>query len=211
MQRERYNLIELARDLGGDVGDFIHYGADGKLTIHVIAEEWPGKKAGDSDVESDVIVDGAVDLLPSDLLKALVADCTQVRRVRTKDGDIVVLDSIQEVMRGDHFITVAERDRLQEALKPKPQPTVAASEDASPPYLDSSHDYHSDALEAAVSAWMALYADGGFKKRSLGHKDQIKRWIKKHRPDIPSDYAREGIATVVNPNKDGGNPRTKKY
>ena len=76
--------------------------------------------------------------------------------------------------------------------------------------LDSSHDYYSDALEAAVSAWMALYVDGGFKEKSIGHKLQIKRWLKKHRPHIPTDYAREGIATVANPDKLGGNPRTKK-
>ncbi len=150
-------------------------------------------------------------LLPSDLLKALVADCTQVRRVRTKDGDILVLDPIQEVMRGLHFVTAAERDRLQEALKPTPQPTAAASKGALPPYLDSSHKYYSDTLEAAVSAWLALYADGGFKKRSHGHKLQIKSWLKKHRPDkVDSDYARDVIAIAVNPNKEGGNPLTKK-
>ena len=211
MQKQRYDLLELARDLGTTVEEVIRYGADGELTLHVIADEWPGKNAANSDAESDVVVDGAVDLLPSDLLKALSADHTKVRKVRTRDGDIVALDSIQEVMRGVHFVTAAERDRVQKALKPTPLPTVAASEDASPPYLDSSHDYYSDTLEAAVSVWMALYADGGFKEKSLAHKAQIKSWLKKHRPDkVKSDNAREGIATVVNPNKGGGNPRTKK-
>lgn len=210
MKKKRYTLAELERDLGKTVQDLIGYGADDELTVHVIADEWPGKKVGKSDATSDVIADEAVDLLPSDLLKALGADHTKVRKVRTADGDIVALDSTQDVMHGLHYVTAAERDRFEEALKPSPQPTVAASKDALPPYLDRSHDYYSDALEAAVSVWVALYADGGFKKKSLAHKDQIKSWLKKHRPVIPSDNARKGIATVVNPNKKGGNPLTKK-
>ena len=209
MQKQRYNLNELATDLGTSVPELISYGADGELKPYVVADEWPGKKVGNSGAESDVIVDGEVDLLPSDLLKAMGADHTKIRKVRTRDGDIVALDPIQEVMHGNHFVTLAERDRLQEALKSTSQLTVAESKDALPPYLNPLHDYHSKALEAAISAWLALYADGGFKKRS-GGKAQIKSWLKKHRPGIPSDYARAGIATVVNPNKDGGNPLTKK-
>ena len=211
MKKKRYTLAELERDLGPTVQELIGYGADDELTVHVIADEWPGKKAGNSDAESNAIADGAVDLLPSDLLKALGADHTKVRKVRTADGDIVALDSIQKVMHGVHYVTAAERDRFEEALKPTPQPTAAASEDALPPYLDSSHKYYSFTLEAAVSAWLAQYADGGFKEKSLGHKLQIEGWLKKHRSDkVKSDNARECIATVVNPNKDGGNQRTKK-
>ncbi len=210
MKKKRYTLAELERDLGIPVGDLIHFGADGELTLHVIADKWPGKKAGNSDTESDDAADGQVELLPTDLLKALNSQYTEVRQVKRADGDVLVLDSTRKVMRGDHFVTAAERDRVQEALKPTPQPTVASSKDASLPYLDSSHEYYSDTLEAAVSAWMALYADGGFKEKSLAHKAQIKSWLKKHRPDIPSAYARKGTATVVNPDKKGGNPLTKK-
>ena len=211
MKKKRYTLAELERDLGTTVQDLIGYGADDELTVHVIADEWPGKKAGKSDAESDVIADEAVDLLPSDLLKALGADHTKVRKVRTGDGDIVALDSIQEVMHGLHYVTAAERDRFEEALKPTPQPTLAASKDASPPYLDRSHGYYSEFLGIAVSAWMALYADGGFKERSHGHKPQIKVWLKKNFPkEVKSENARECIATVVSPDKKGGNPLTKK-
>jgi len=211
MQKQRYTLIELERDLGKPIEDLINYGADGELTLCVIADKWPGKKLGNSDTESDDTADGQVELLPTDLLKALNSQYTEVRQVKTADGDVVVLDSTRKVMRGDHFVTAAERDRLQEALKPTPQPTAAASEDALPPYLDSSHKYYSATLEAAVSAWLAQYADGGFKEKSLGHKLQIEGWLKKHRSDkVKSDNARECIATVVNPNKGGGNQRTKK-
>ena len=210
MQKQRYNLIELASDLGTSVEELIGYGADGELTVYVIADEWPRKKAGNSDAKSAGIVDGQVELLPIDLLKALSSEYTEVRQVKTADGDVIELDSPQKVMRGVHFVTAAERDRMLEALKSAPQSTVAAFGDALPPYLDPEHQWYSETLEAAVSAWMALYANGGFKKKSRGHKAQIESWLKEHRPHLRSDYARKGIAKVVNPNEKGGNPLTKK-
>ena len=207
MQKQRYNLIELAADLDTSVEELIGYGADGELTLYVIADKWPGKKAGKSGSKSDFIADGQVELLPTDLLKALNSDYTEVRQVKATDGDLVALDSPQKVERGVHFVTATERDRALEVLKP----TVAAFGDALPPYLDPEHQWYSETLEAAVSAWMAQYADGGFKERSLGHKPQIKIWLKKNRSkEIKSDNARKCIATVVSPNKKGGNPLTKK-
>ena len=210
MEKQRYNLIELAADLGTSVEELVGYGADGKLIIYVIADKWPRKKAGNSDAKSAVIVDGQVELLPIDLLKSLGSEYTEVRQVKTPKGDVVELDSTQKVMRGVHFVTAAERDRMLEALKSAPQSTVAAFGDALPPYLDPEHQWYSEDLDAAVKAWMALYADGGFKKKSLGHKAQIESWLMKHRPHLRSNYARENIVTVVNPNKDGGNPKTRK-
>jgi len=160
MQKQRYDLIELARDLGTTAEELIRYGADGELTLYVIAHEWPGKKAGSSDAESDVVVDGQVELLPTDLLKALNSDYTEVRQVKTANGDVVVLDSTQEVMRGVHFVTAAERLRVQQALNPAPQPMVATSADASPPYLDPSHQYHS--IPHGYNRWgiSRIYKDG---------------------------------------------------
>ena len=211
MDKPLYKLTELAHYVGKSVEDLVCYGADDKLTIQVIADNWPVKPTGEGSQRTEKTVDGQVALLAADLLKALGADFTTVRQVRTGEGEIVTLEPAQKVLHGIHYVTAAERDRLREALKPTPQPTVAASKDALPPYLDPSHKYYSDTLEAAVSAWMALYTDRGFKKRSHGHKLQIKSWLKKHRPDkVKSDYARKNIATVVNPNKVGGNPLIKK-
>ena len=210
MEKQLYDLIELARDLGTTTEDLIRYGADGELILYVIADEWPGKKTDKSGAKSAVIVDGQVELLPIDLLKALNSEYTEVRQVKTPKGDVIKLDSPQKVMRGVHFVTAAERDRMLEALKSAPQSTVAAFGDALPPYLDPEHQWYSETLEAAVSAWMALYANGGFKKKSRGHKAQIESWLKEHRPHLRSDYARKGIAKVVNPNEKGGNPLTKK-
>jgi len=175
----------------------------------VIADEWPGKKADSSDAESDVIVDGPGELLPTDLLKALNSDYTEVRQVKTANGDVVVLDSTQRVMRGIHFVTAAERLRVQQALNPAPQPTVAASGDTLPPYLDPSHQYYSETLDAAVRAWSALYVEGRFKLKDRGHREQLEIWLKKHFDHL-SNNARKGIAAVVNPNKKGGNPTTRK-
>ena len=211
MDKPLYILAELAHYVGKSVEDLVCYGADDNLAIHVIADNWPVKATGKGSQHSEKSVDGQVALLSADLLKALGADFTTVRQVRTAEEEIVTLELAQKVLHGVHYVTASERDRFREALKSTAQSTAGESEDASPPYLDSSHDYYSDALEAAISAWMALYADGGFKEKTIGHKLQIKRWLKKHRPaKVKSDNAREGIATVVNPNKGGGNPRTKK-
>ena len=211
MEKQLYDLIELARELGRTTEDLIRYGADGELTLCVIADKWPGKKTDKSGAKSDATVDGKVELLRTDLLKALNSDYTEIRQVKTPKGDVIELDSPQNVARGVHFVMAVERDRLKEALKPEPKTAVAASADALTPYLDPEHHWYSETLEAAVSAWLALYSNGGFKKKSLGHKAQIESWLKEHRPRIKTDYARKGIARVANPDKKGGNPLTKKY
>ena len=209
MQKQRYNLIELASDLGTSVEELIGYGADGELTVYVIADEWPRKKAGNSDAKSAGIVDGQVELLPIDLLKALSSEYTEVRQVKTADGDVIELDSPQKVARGVHFVTAAERDRVLDALKSKPQTAAATSEDVLTPYLDPLHPYYTETLNAAVKAWLALYVEGGFKPKGLGHIEQLEAWLSKHYPDL-SNNARKNIATVANYNKDGGNPTTRK-
>ena len=205
MEKQLYDLIELARELGRTTEDLIRYGADGELILYVIADEWPGKKTDKSGAKSVATVDGKVELLPTDLLKALNSDYTEVRQVKTMDGDLVVLDSTQKVMRSVHFVAAAERNRARDALKP----TVAASSDALPPYLDPLHQCYSITLDAAVKAWLALYVEGGFKPKGLGHIEQLEAWLSKHYPDL-SNNARKNIATVANYNKDGGNPTTRK-
>ncbi len=209
MEKPLYDLPELAHDLNASVEQMIRYGAADKLTLCVIADKWPGKKAGNSDAKSAVIADGLVELLPTDLLKALNSETTEVRQVKTPKGDVIVLDSTQKVERGVHFVTAAERDRVLKALKPTPQTAVAASTDASLPYLDPLHQCYSETLDAAVKAWLALYVEGGFIAKGPGHIEQLEVWLCKHYPDL-SNYARKNIATVANYNKKGGNPITKK-
>ncbi len=196
MQKQRYSLIELARDLKKSIEELIDYGSAGELTLHVIADKWPGKKAGDE--KTNVIVNGPVELLPADLLQALNAEHTEVRQVKMS-GDVVVLDSPQMVMRGRHFVTAAERDRAREALNPD----MAIFGEDLPPYLDSKSEYFSNTLNAAVRAWMAVYFEEEFRKDKGAHIKQIKAWLEKNFPNL-SDHAQKQIASVVNFNKEGG-------
>ena len=205
MKKRRYSLIELGNALGFSVEELIAYGADDEFTIHVIADNWPGKIADDE--KSPIVVDGLVELLPTDLLKALNSTTTEVRQVKTAEGEVVALDSPRTVERGIHFVTVTEGDRLYEALNQ--EPSSAENDGEVPPYLDPSHEAYSYTLEAAISVWKALYVDGGFKK-GLSDKAQITAWLKENRPEVSSDNARDAIARVVNPNKVGGNPTTRK-
>jgi hypothetical protein len=76
------------------------------------------------------------------------------------------------------------------------------------PYLDPSYkegEFYSEELAAAVRAWLALY-DGGKFKPNRGHKEQIKKELM---GKGLSNAAIERIATLVNPNKDGGAPSAK--
>jgi hypothetical protein len=72
------------------------------------------------------------------------------------------------------------------------------------PHLSRS-PYLSDELRIAVEAYTALYVSGKVAQKS-GHKELIRRWLKKHHSEL-SQEALERIATVVNPNKRGGAPK----
>ena len=78
MQKQRYDLNELAAELGRTVEDLIRFGSEGELTIHVVADQWSGKKTGDANAVSAVPVNGAVSLLPDDLLRSLNAARTSI-------------------------------------------------------------------------------------------------------------------------------------
>ena len=199
MKKETFDLIELAAELSTSVEELIRFGASGDLTIHVIADAWSGRKEGDGGAESSVIVNGLVELLPSDLFQSQNASCTEVRQVKTAEGDVVVLDSSQQVERGLHFVTAAERDRAREALNPD----MAIFGEDLPPYLDSKSEYFSNTLNAAVRAWMAVYFEEEFRKDKGAHIKQIKAWLEKNFPNL-SEHAQKQIASVVNFKKEGG-------
>ena len=118
MEKQHYDLIELARDLGTTVEDLIRYGADDELTVYVIADEWPGKKAGNSGAKSAVIADGLVELLPTDLLKALNSEYTEVRQVKTADG-------APHAYRGVRWLSATlHRKKLARLVRPRPADRV---------------------------------------------------------------------------------------
>lgn len=79
------------------------------------------------------------------------------------------------------------------------------------PFMKKDHKNFAPELEAAVSAWLALYSDESH-SASKGNKDRVGKWIRSNRPDALSKARDDGskaiarIATVINPRgrKDGG-------
>ena len=169
----------------------------------VIAQEWT---ASSTNGLADTVLTGPVELVADDLLQSIGADHTTVRKVKEHNSDgFVTLDAPVIVQRGLHLVTADELERFKaEHCNIEPEQGWVI-----PPYLDPTYSIQSDELQIAIRAWLAQYVDGGFKPKSLGHIEQIEVWLKKHHPDL-TIAARERIARVVNPNKSGGNPKTKK-
>jgi len=63
------------------------------------------------------------------------------------------------------------------------------------PFMDPDHPCFAPELEAAVSAWAALFSAGDNSK--LNPPEQIKRWLKQYRPDL-SDRAIDRLSIVAN-------------
>jgi len=76
------------------------------------------------------------------------------------------------------------------------------------PYLDEANKYYSRDLAVAVDAWMELFYKGKFKEGKKAPKAQIHSWLSMNHPKIPL-AARERIATLINPKKSGGAPKSQ--
>jgi hypothetical protein len=76
-----------------------------------------------------------------------------------------------------------------------------------PSYLDTSHDFFSYELKAAVECWQHLFVNGKLKTGKSVKAGAIE-WLGKNHP-VLSDEAKSRIATVINPDrhKRGGVPR----
>lgn len=201
--KKYFTLIEIERDLGIPIEELIQHAAHDELTISVIAQDWPGSSTSGL---ADTILEGLVDLDFRDLLQSMGADHTTVRKVKEHKSDgFVTLDASVIVRRGLHLVAAGELKRFRADhcnVEPEQEWVV-------PPYLDPTYSIQSDELQIAIRAWLTQYVDGGFKPKGLGHIEQIKIWLRKNHPDL-TDAARKRIAMVVNPNKTGGNPKTKK-
>ena len=203
--KKYFTLIEIERELGIAIEELIQHAAHDELTISVIAQDWSGSSTNGL---ADTILEGPVNLVSSDLLQSLGADHTMVRKVKEHNSDgFVTLDAPVIVQRGLHLVTAGELKRFRaEHCNLEP-----AQEWVDPPYMDPTYSIQSDELQIAIRAWTALYVDEGYDPKGLGHTTQIKAWLKKHYPNSKLTVtARERITTVVNPNKTGGNPITKK-
>jgi len=77
------------------------------------------------------------------------------------------------------------------------------------PYLDPKHRHYSHELAVAVEIWLELY-DGGKFIEKRAHREQIKAALATKEEltgkNSLSNAAIERIATLVNPNKNGGAP-----
>jgi hypothetical protein len=203
--KKYYTLIEVERELAMPIEELIQHAAHDELTISAIAQGWSGSTTNGL---ADIILEGLVDLGSSDLLQSLGADHTTVRKVKEHNSDgFVTLDAPVIMQRGLHLVTADELNRFGVEYCG----IETEREWADPPYMDPTYSIQSDELQIAIRAWTALYIDGGYKPKGLGHTTQIEAWLSKHYPDPRlTKSARERIAMVVNPNKKGGKPKTKK-
>ena len=87
---------------------------------------------------------------------------------------------------------------------------AAEKQDAPPPlhailYMDKRHLAFTSELEAAVSCWLALFADAPPGKIATHTKGKALKWLEQNRPKLDKSY-RERIATVLTPDskKKGG-------
>lgn len=72
--------------------------------------------------------------------------------------------------------------------------------------LNTAHRCHPRELEAALSAWQAVFG-AGREHDGTAPKKALDTWLKVHRPDL-GNQARERITIVANPFKKGGAPST---
>lgn len=102
----------------------------------------------------------------------------------SKDGILITRESIKQY-ESENDLTIV--------------PSTVADK---PAYFDPQHKYYSEELAIAVNVWLELYGNNKINtKRS--HKEQIKGLLSRY--DL-SGAAIGRIATLVNPNKDGGAP-----
>lgn len=195
------NLAEAAMQLSTSVEKLIQFGANGDLTISVVANNWRVHTEG----KPSRTVNGLVSLLPNDLLQSYVADFVLVHVVvATSENETVTLAEPVEILRGLLFVTAEEFRRFRDKYG-----SSAARTDEIPQYLDSGHSLGSPQLAIAIQAWLALFADGTFDPKGKAVKQCIEQWLAKNHGEL-SNHARENIATLILPKKykDGGTPRT---
>jgi hypothetical protein len=77
------------------------------------------------------------------------------------------------------------------------------------PYLDTNNEFFSEELQIAVKAWEALFHKSAINLKK-GYKKQILNWLDQNHHHL-SNAAKERIATLINPKKEGGAPPSGTY
>lgn len=77
-----------------------------------------------------------------------------------------------------------------------------------PAYLDATHPLHSRELSIAISAWEAVLQANPDKPKTGSRKQLIEKWLREHHPKLKQAEI-DRITTMINPDKDGGAPKTE--
>ena len=186
----------------------ISHGAEDKLRICVMAQDWPAKITDGSnrptfESENDVKpFVGWVELLLDDLSRFINKDEIDICCARLPEDTYAHFQEPVTIGTANLNISRQELESFEDKYDLLP------SDWAKPPYLDGGHKNFSKELEAAVMAWLALCRDDSFGKKK-SPKSEIEAWLKKnYSRDEISKNAIDRIATLVNPNKGGGAPPT---
>lgn len=78
-----------------------------------------------------------------------------------------------------------------------------------PSYLDTTHPLHSSELKIAIEAWQAVLECNPDKPNRGSRKQLIESWLNKNHPETLSKEAKSRITVLLNPDKDGGAPKTE--
>jgi hypothetical protein len=79
-----------------------------------------------------------------------------------------------------------------------------------PDYLDPVHPLHSQELKIAIDAWTAVLKNNPDKPSRGTRKKYIEDWLNENYKgnNVLSANAKERIALMLNPDKEGGAPKT---
>ncbi|MBF6647184.1 hypothetical protein [Methylobacter sp. BlB1] len=112
------------------------------------------------------------------------------------------LDHVDRLELGDstNTETTANTDRLV-----KTKYIDAALSDSHPAYLDPKHPMFSEELNIAIRAWTEVLECTPEKPKRGSRKHLIEKWLETYHKSLSSE-AKKRIATLVNPDKNGGAP-----
>jgi len=123
-----------------------------------------------------------------------------------KAGMLSLIEPTKSELKPSDFVKWAVSKNLEvpEELKDLMYITALDTNIIDAPYLNRKHEYFSEELYAAISAWVEIYNGGKFKIKH-SHKVQIMKWLSENYTHF-SKEAIKRVATVVNCNKRGGAP-----
>ena len=207
------SLPELVDRWSKPIDHILRFGSEGKLTISAMADAWlvqieENSETPGTDNKKEIEVDRDwITLVPEDIRACLNKDHVEVRRIKLDEGKYGVLKEPVNIRAGALYVSIQERNQFEEEYGPGQNAKSNLADRYQAPYLDANHEYFSEELETAVLVWLAICQNGDFKP-NRSPKSQIKDWLRKNNKDFSSE-AISRIATLVNPRKRGGSPKSE--